>query len=453
MIRAARVLALATLAAAPLAYAATPDDAYRAQRRDAVVRAVEKVGPAVVNISTEVVTRPEDYFDPFEFFFGRGQPQRNRVEHSLGSGVIVDAEGHVLTNDHVVSMASKITVTLADQREVEADLVGSDKASDLAVLKLKGKGPWPVCPMGRSDDLMIGETVIAIGNPFGLQSTVTVGVLSALGRTLASPDETQYADFLQTDAAINPGNSGGALLDVMGELIGINSQILGRGAQNLGFAIPIDRARKVFREIVSYGKVRPTFTGLILEDLDARDAREMGLGDVKGVLVRKRLGDSPAERADIRAGDVITAVDGQRVTSVAEFDTALARANFGSTVAVRLNRDGAEQNRSLAVVAFPRDKAPQFAWNLLGFTVTTKGKKAVVEKVREDGVAAEAGIAPGMAVAQLNGKDVDGADAFYDAIPDAVYRRTANLIIEARNGWYRLSLPLTPVAQSRRPRR
>ncbi len=243
----------------------------RATRRNAVVVAVEHVGPAIVNISTEVRIRNPyygfgDIFDWFRGFRPRGD---RYVENALGSGVIVDPDGYVLTNDHVVAQADRIIVTLADGRQIGARLVGSDRTSDLAVLRLEEDGPWPSVPMGRSDDLMIGETVIAIGNPFGLQNTVTVGVVSALGRTLESDRASgeAFSDFIQTDAAINPGNSGGALLNINGELIGINTQIVASG-QNLGFAIPIDRARKVFDELVHYGRVRPMWTGLVVEELD-----------------------------------------------------------------------------------------------------------------------------------------------------------------------------------------
>lgn len=450
-----RIVRLAAVAAiVALAGGAVPaQESGRALRRDAVVRAVEKVGPAVVNISTEVVVKNPyaDFFDPFEFFFGQGG-RRGRIANSLGSGVIVAPDGYVLTNDHVIAAARKITVTLADQRQFDAELIGSDRTSDLAVLKLKGRESFPSVPMGRSDDLMIGETVIAIGNPFGLQNTVTTGVVSALGRTLAGPDETPYADFIQTDAAINPGNSGGALLNVLGELVGINTQIVARG-QNLGFAIPIDRARKVYRELVTYGKVRPVFTGLVVEDLDPQDAKDLGWGDVKGVFVRKRLPDSPAIEADVRSGDVITAINGQRVTNVADYETALARANLGATVSVKILRDGREQTRSLAVRAFPKEKAADFAWNVLGLAVSTHRGAAVIDRVRADSAAEQIGLVPGLVVAEMNGQEIHGADSFLDAIPDAVYRRSVNMVVQTSDGYYRVSLPLTPVPGRGRSRR
>ena len=436
------VLVAAALVAA-FALPAAAQDASRAQRRDAVVRAVEKVGPAVVNVSTEVVVR-NPYaggVDPFEFFFGGGR-RRGAVQNSLGSGVIVDPDGYVLTNDHVIAAASKITVTLADKRQVEATVVGADKASDLAVLKLKGPGPWPTVPFGRSDDLMIGETVIAIGNPFGLQNTVTVGVVSALGRTLASSEDQAYSDFVQTDAAINPGNSGGALLNIVGELVGINSQIIGQGAQNLGFAIPIDRARKVYGELVSHGRVRPTWTGLALEDAEGDEAQAAGIAGGKGVFVRRRYAGSPAEAADVRAGDVILAVDGQKVATVAEFDTALARVNFGGEATITIGRAGREETRRLAVREFPKERGPEIALNALGFSVKQGEGGAVIDKVRDDSAAAQIGIGPGLTIEEVNGREIKSADAFYDALPEAARRRAATLVIGARDGYYRVTVPL-----------
>ena len=222
-------------------------------RRNAIVEAVEAVGPAVVNISTEQRVQ-----NPFaNSFFGRSfgellqAPEGGYVENSLGSGTIVNPEGYILTNEHVLWGASRITVSLADGRKFEAEVVGSDSDSDLAVIRIHADEPLPAVSMGDSGDTMIGETVIAIGNPLGLSHTVTVGVLSAQGREVRGGNRV-YADFLQIDAPINPGNSGGPLLNILGELIGINSSIAA-DAEGIGFSIPIDRARVVLEELVSYG--------------------------------------------------------------------------------------------------------------------------------------------------------------------------------------------------------
>ncbi len=427
------------LAGPGAARAATP----RELRHNEIVDAVEKVAPAVVNISTE--TRVEnpfaDFVDPFEWFFGGGQRRapRQRIENSLGSGVIVTADGYVLTNDHVISQASKITVTLRDGRQIEADLVGSDRDSDLAVIKLKERGPFPFAKMGDSDDLMIGETAIAIGNPFGLENTVTVGVLSAVGRSLPGPDRqaVRYADFIQTDAAINPGNSGGALVNILGELIGINAQIVASG-QNLGFAIPIARGRKVYEELKSFGRVRPLWTGMVL---GAADEAEMASPN-GGVVVWRVFGDSPAAAAGIQAADVLVELNGQKIGSVSEFDTALARIGIGGSATVKLRRDEQPLSRTFRPTAFTRDLGVRVAQLVLGFSVVDgKNGGAVVDQVRSDSEAGQRGLAQGMAVLQINGRPVEKSGDFYDEMPASLYRRAVNLVIATRSGRYRLTLP------------
>jgi len=420
-------------------HAATP----RELRHNEIVDAVEKVAPAVVNISTE--TRVEnpfaDFVDPFEWFFGNGQRRapRQRIENSLGSGVIVTADGYVLTNDHVISQASKITVTLRDGRQIEADLVGSDRDSDLAVIKLKERGPFPFARMGDSDDLMIGETAIAIGNPFGLENTVTVGVLSAVGRSLPGPDRqaVRYADFIQTDAAINPGNSGGALVNILGELIGINAQIVASG-QNLGFAIPIARGRKVYEELKSFGRVRPLWTGMVL---GAADEAEMASPN-GGVVVWRVFGDSPAAGAGIQAADVLVELNGQKVGSVSEFDTALARIGIGGSATVKLRRDEQPLSRTFRPTAFTRDLGVRVAQLVLGFSVVDgRNGGVVVDQVRSDSEAGQRSLAKGMAVLQINGRPVEKSGDFYDEMPASLYRRAVNLVIATRSGRYRLTLP------------
>lgn len=422
-------------------------DTTLAPRRNAVVRAVEKVSPAVVNISTEVIVRNPYAQAPnlLEWFFGGGRrrPRHYYVENSLGSGVIVDPKGYVLTNNHVIAAASRITVTFVDGKQVEADLVGSDQTSDLAVLKLKGDGPWPSVPMGTSSDLMVGETAIAIGNPFGLQSTVTTGVISATGRTLAGPNEDAipFADFIQTDAAINPGNSGGALLNVLGELIGINTQIVAKG-QNLGFAIPIDRARKVVHELRDYGYLRPAWTGLVVEDMDPQQAEYYGLKPRDGVLVVKIFRDSPAVQGGFRLGDVIVKVGSHKIGNIADWDTAIAQVEYGARVNVRIVRKGEEVVHPLRVEVFPSDRSRQFAWDLLGISVADRGKLVVIDRVRQGSKAEEIGLIPGLVVRTLGNQEIHDAKEFYGAIPQVIYRRSANLLVAARRGLYRVTIPI-----------
>ncbi len=420
----------------------------RISRRDAVVQAVEAVGPAVVNISTEIRVRNPYYdsMDMFDWFFGRG-PRRQReyfVDNSLGSGVIVDPAGYVLTNDHVIAAASRIAVTFQDGRQVAAEVVGSDRASDLAVLRLAEAGPWPAVAMGGSSDLMIGETVIAIGNPFGLQNTVTVGVVSAIGRTLSSGERggMPYADFLQTDAAINPGNSGGALLNIQGELIGINTMIAAMG-QNLGFAIPMDRARKVFDELVTYQRVRPAWTGLAVENLDAEQAGALGLDAPRGVLVWKRHAGSPAEEADIRAGDVIRAVGAQRVATLAEYNTAIDAVPYGETVPVEIWRRGEVLRRTLRVAAFPDDRTDEFVLRMLGLSLSEDRGGVFVDSVDERSYLGQRGLPRGWRLIELNGREIATLDDVREQVPELLHRRSVHMMVASRRKVYRVTVPLT----------
>jgi serine protease Do len=440
-------IALAAATAAPATLAAPPAEpapVANVNRRDAIVQTVERVGPAVVNISTEKIVENPFYRggDLFEWFFGRGarQPRQERRQNSLGSGVIIDEQGHVLTNDHVIAAADRITVTLQDGRSVQANVVGSDRPSDLAVLKLQGEGPWPKAPLGSSSDLMPGETVIAIGNPFGLKSTVTVGVISATGRVVPASQsgEIPFADFIQTDAAINPGNSGGALLNIRGELVGINSQIVARG-QNLGFAIPIDRARKIYKELVHYGQVRPAWTGLVVEEVDRDIASNLQLDRARGVYVRRIFPDSPASESALRAGDVVLEVGGTAVDSLPEFDTALAKVDYGKKVNLRVFRNGETRMIPLRVEVFPEDRARELALQVLGLTVTDYRGNVVIEELEPGSEPAERGVRPGMGIFEINGKRVESAEDFYDEVPRAILQRSVNLGIVHRRGYGRFT--------------
>lgn len=431
---------------AGLAIAQNPKDV----RTTPVVQVVKKVGPAIVNVSTEtIVENPYggDFIDPFEFFFGgaRRPSGRQMVPNSLGSGVIVDSDGYVLTNQHVVSRASKITLTLNDGRQVPAKLVGSDTVSDIAVLKLQGAGPWPAVAMGSSDDLMIGEPAIAIGNPFGLQNTVTAGVISAVGRSLDSPDdgEIHYTDFVQTDAAINPGNSGGALLNALGELVGINSAINPK-AQNIGFAIPIDRARAVYREILRFGRVRATWTGLRARELNEALAADNDLKISRGLYVTFVAADGPAAQAGIKASDIIVEAAGQKVGSNADLDTAIAKAGSGGSVVLKVIRGQAESLKTLRVVPFPREKAPQFARDSLGMSVVDgRNGAAIIDKVMPGSWWARNRVQGGQfAVLEVNGKEIGSAKDFYDAIPDAADRSAVSMVITDGRRRYNVTVPV-----------
>ena len=272
------------------------------ERRTPVVRAVEQTRPAVVNISAEqvVVVQRDPFFEQFFNDFFEARPRRERYTRtSLGSGVIVRPDGYVLTNAHVVARGQRIKVVLADERELDARVVGVDADADIAVLKVEA-GTLPHLEFGNSEDLMIGETVIAIGNPFGFSHTVTTGVISALRRSLKSEGRT-FLDFIQTDASINPGNSGGPLLNIRGELIGINTAIYG-GAQNIGFAIPAKRASQVVGDLIRYGEVRRSYLGVQVQDLTPELASALGIEARHGVVVREVEERRPGRGAGTRAG-------------------------------------------------------------------------------------------------------------------------------------------------------
>jgi serine protease Do len=302
---------------------------------------------AVTNISSLQIARgqPSPFAnDPFfRYFFGDQDDLfgRDRREQSLGSGVIVSSDGYILTNVHVVGdRRSEITVAMADKREVPAQIVGVDRGTDIALLKVNATG-LPVIPWGDSSQLKVAEWVLAIGNPFQLSQTVTLGIVSAVGR--ANVGVAQYEDFIQTDAAINPGNSGGALINARGELVGINTAIYSQsgGYQGVGFAVPSNLTRRVMNDLIKYGEVRRGSVGrLVVSPLTTRVARELGLANERGALVSQIRTDSPAYEAGLRPGDVIVGFNSQTVEEPSQFVRFLADAAIGSTATLTVIRDG-----------------------------------------------------------------------------------------------------------------
>src|SRR5438552_1210049 len=377
------------------------------ERRSLVVQAVEKASPAVVNVSTEQIVEqrgspfpfPQDpFFEEFFRDFVDPRPRRFKTT-SLGSGVIVAADGTIMTNVHVIQRASRIHVTLLDQREFDAKLVGADADADIAVLRIKAGGDLPHIPFGTSADLMIGETVIAIGNPFGLSHTVTTGVVSAVGRSLRDEDRT-YTDFIQTDASINPGNSGGPLLNIKGELVGIDTAIYGK-AQGIGFAIPVDRARRVMKDLVSYGEVHHAWIGLVVQNLSPELAEHFGVR--RGVVVAAVESKSPAEAAGLARGDAITKVDGREVASRDEFEQRIEDHAEGDRVTLTLRRAGRDEDVRLAAAAFPVARADELAWQLLGLEAVADDEGLVVRRVRSGSPAARIGVQKGDRLLGLGG--------------------------------------------------
>ena len=319
---------------------------------------VKQVAPAVVSIGVKGVVRESGqrnplFDDPFfrRFFDPDGNQQREREFESAGSGVIVDAKlGHIITNAHVVENAREITVVLQDGRELKATVVGSDTRSDIAVLKVPSERLTQVT-LGDSARLEVGDFVVAIGNPFGLQHTVTSGIVSALGRTGVSPEQGTYEDFIQTDASINPGNSGGALVNLRGELVGINSAILSRTGGNIGigFAIPTSLARGIVDQLVKFGGVRRGVLGVTTAAISPAIAQALGLATANGALVQQVVTASAAEKAGIRAGDVITALNGKALKTHTELRNAIGLMRVGDKVDIDLLRDGKAMRVSASI--------------------------------------------------------------------------------------------------------
>ena len=324
---------------------------------DSLRAAVQKAAPAVVSINTSTTTRNPQSGDPwFRFFFGdRGEQQQS----GLGSGVIMSPEGYILTNNHVVEGADAIEVVLPDARSAVAKVIGTDPESDLAVLKIN-LDKLPVMVLGNSDQMQVGDRVLAIGNPFGVGQTVTSGIVSALGRNQLGINT--FENFIQTDAAINPGNSGGALTDVYGNLMGINTAIYSRtgGSLGIGFAIPVSTAKQVMESIVKNGQMVRGWIGVEPGELTPELAQTFGVPSERGVIITGVLGGGPAAQAGIRPGDVITAVGGQPVRTVSELLTRISALPPGQAVAFAVQRRSDSVQVSVTPAQRPRpQRLPQ----------------------------------------------------------------------------------------------
>lgn len=431
------------LPAAPPARAADPF-----LRRTPTVIAVQKVGPAVVNITTERIVQRRPFrpmHDPLfdQFFRDFFQPGVPRKSQSLGSGVVIDAERHVLTNDHVIARADAIHVALADGRSFEARLVGADPNNDLAVLQLETQEKVPWVAPGTSSDLMVGEPVIAIGNPFGLSNTVTTGVLSAVDRSLRTNGRV-FRGFLQTDASINPGNSGGPLLNADGQLVGINSAIYS-GAEGIGFAIPIDVAKRVVRELIAHGEVTPVWLGLDVQDLDANLADVMHVpSNVHGALIARVRPKTPAAGAGIRRGEVVTAVDGEPIRSAQDYYDVLAHSTEGQELHLVLHADGRDRQVPVRARAIPQAAVGDLAEQILGLRLRVQPRGgAVVASVRPGSGAAHIGLKPGDLVLGIDGRALDGKAALRRSVLDLRGRTQALLVVQRGRGRYHVSIPLS----------
>ncbi len=453
-------------APAPIAAGSTPPS---------FVSVVKAVMPAVVNISTTRTVKQGGQMqgpfmdDPFfrqffgEEFFHRFQMPRDRRESSLGSGVIVSSDGYIVTNNHVVAKADEIKVLLNDKREFTGKVVGTDPKSDLAVIKISAKD-LPVVPWGDSDTLEVGEYVLAIGNPFGLNQTVTQGIVSAVGR--ANVGIADYEDFIQTDAAINPGNSGGALVNARGQLVGINTAIFSRsgGYMGIGFAVPSNMTRAVMDSLLKGGKVVRGWLGVSIQDVTPDLAKQFGLKETRGALVSEIIPDSPAAAAGIQGGDVITAFNGKTVDSTSTLRNTVAQTPVGRTVKVELLRNKKPVSVEVKITEQPKDIAqadgetaqgdgkdtalagvevrnltPEIA-RQLGLPPTTAG--VVIAGVEEGSAAEAAGLREGDVILEINRQPVRNIGDF-KRLSGKLSKQDSTLLLINRQG-RRLFLAIQP---------
>ncbi len=432
-------------------------------RESAVVKAIKKVSPAVVNISSqfEVRKRVNPFYgfglDPsfesfFKDFFDPGYEQQYK-RTSLGSGVIIDGKrGFILTNKHVIVKSSTITVTLKDGREFKAKIIGADPDSDLAVLRISPKGDLPVIEMGNSGNLMIGETVIAIGNPFGFSNTVTTGVISAVNRSV-KVDNTFYHDFIQTDASINPGNSGGPLLNIYGELIGINTAIYAK-AQGIGFAIPINKAKRVISDLIKYGEVIPAWMGITVQDMDAELAKYLKAAEIKGVLVKKTEASGPAFTSGIHVGDIIQSIGSRKIHSQNDFNTAMSNISAGETLNFSVWRDGKTKVFNVRSTAFPENLALDLAYDILGIKVKNLSKKnryiykiytqegVMISALNPHSFLARIGAEPGDVIRQIDEFTVKTTKDFKKAIIKYRKKKSLVIVLQRKDQLYNISVKL-----------
>jgi len=401
-------------------------------RRSDIVEVVERTSPAVVNIAAQqTVRRNRSLFD--DFFFGMD----SRPAKSLGSGVIIDAKGIILTNDHVISGASKIIATTKDGKELECDVVGSDADNDLAVLKARGPvSNLPTIKLGSSSDLLIGETVVAIGNPFGLSNTVTAGVLSALGRSVPGENQRVYNDFIQIDAPINPGNSGGPVVNIQGDMIGVATAIIG-GAQGIGFAIPVDRARRIVGDLLRFGHVQAVWIGVRGRTISGRDEDRP-----RGFRIRSVEPGSPADRAGIRPGDQIVSVDDKTVDSEEAFETALSTLGPGKPMRVVLKNSAGQRTVSLSGQTPPADYGVALLRDELGMSLRQTRNGLRISSIEPKSAAARAGLETGDGLLAIDGTEVNEIEDV-NKVLQRDHSRTTLWMVVGRGSWqYTLTFPL-----------
>jgi Do/DeqQ family serine protease len=443
---------------APVAPPPSAADRTIGASRDSYADVVSEVAPAVVTIRADRQVRAAQQFpfadDPFfRQFFGdrfRNMPQQPQEQNALGSGVVVRADGYILTNQHVVDGADQIKVELTDRRTFDAKLVGSDSPSDLALLKINAT-ELHALPPGDSDSLRVGDVVLAVGNPLGLGQTVTMGIVSAKGRATGLTDGS-FEDFIQTDAPINQGNSGGALVNTRGELVGINSQILSPsgGSIGIGFAIPATMAQDVMAQLVTNGRVRRGLLGVTVQGVTSDLAKSLGLSEVRGALVSAVQPDGPASRAGIERGDVIVDFNGRPVSDSNSLRNMVARTQPNSKATLQIVRERRRQTLTATLAELPvrgadaaepagREQGGRFGMAVEPMTPDVARQKGlgnarglVVNQVTPAGPASEAGIRPGDVIKEVNHKPVASATELQAAL-NAAGDRPALLLL-SRDG-------------------
>ncbi|MEA3391390.1 MAG: Do family serine endopeptidase [Candidatus Marinimicrobia bacterium] len=416
----------------------------------------EKVSPSVVTITAQKVTKITNPFGdldlPFEFFgFNSPKKEREYISSALGSGVIVKG-GYVITNNHVIKDAEKIKVILSDKREYEAKLIGGDPKTDIAVLKINEK-KLPIAKLGDSNKLRVGEWVLAIGSPYSarLGNTVTHGIISGLGRS--GMQLSTYESYIQTDAPINPGNSGGALVNLDGEVIGINSAILSRsgGSNGIGFAIPIDLAKKVMNDIIKEGRVIRAWLGVSIQELNQDLSESLGIDDIEGILISDVVEDSPAEAAKLKVGDVIIKVNDDEVNNPSELQINISSRSPGENVKLTVVRDKKTKTISVKLDELPGEKTIEVNVDEdinidLGFSVLANNaeiaqeygldskKGVVVVKVTPGSEAQQKGLRAGDRIMTLEGKNIHDMNDYKNVFNKIEKNQTVLILIETKNG-------------------
>ena len=423
----------------------------------------DTVSPAVVHIRVEKTVKgggpafhqfdqnPFGDNEQFKKFFGRNFGQQRRPEFKQpgqGSGFIIDKTGYIVTNNHVVEGADTIKVILKDDSEYDAQIVGRDPVTDIALIKVEPKGDLPTVPMGSSDNLKVGEWVAAIGSPFGLEHTVTAGIVSAKGRVIGSGP---YDDFIQTDASINPGNSGGPLINMSGEIVGINTMIIA-GGSGIGFAIPIDLAEDIISQLKTSGEVTRGWLGISIQDLKGNLAEYYGVQDKSGVLVANVVPGDPADQAGIQPNDIITEIDGKKVTTSRNLTNLAAKLGVGDAARVTLLRDGRQKTLDVKVgkrpltMAAVSEKQQQEKEGEYGFQVTELTPQVaqrynlkettgvIVVEVEPNSKAQTAGIQQGDLIIEINRKNVASVKDFKNLIDQHKKEDGINLLVKRMNG-------------------